>query len=155
VRLDAFRALMVAFVSLREQLSRELEEERGLPLAWYEVMLFLSQEPDHRMRITDLAKAVMLSKSGLSQLVSRMQAAGLLCREAYAEDRRGVYAMLTDRGRRVFRRAAPIHLRGIQEHFGSRLSEEEARTLRQLLEKISLACVEDAWEPPPCPEAPG
>lgn len=156
-RIAAFRAVLVAYVSLRERLSRELEEERGLPLSWYEVMLFLNDAPERRMRITDLARALLLSKSGLSQLVSRMEDAGLVCREAYQRDRRGVFATLTDQGRRVFRRAAPIHLRGIQQHFGSRLTVDEARTLQEILGKVSLYPVVgfpgDDRETPPCPQA--
>lgn len=135
---------MIAFLTLRDQLGRELEEERGIPLSWYEVMLLLHNAPDGRIRITDLAHSLVLSKSGLSQLVSRMQAEGLLCREAYAEDRRGVFAALTDRGRRVFRRAAVIHLRGIEEHFGSHLTIEDARTLQAILAKVAPVSIEEA-----------
>lgn len=134
---------MVAFLTLRDQLGRELEEERGIPLSWYEVMLLLNNTPDGRMRITDLAHALVLSKSGLSQLVSRMQAEGLLCREAYTADRRGVFATLTDRGRRVFRRAAVIHLRGIEEHFASHLSLEDARMLQVILAKVAPVPIEE------------
>lgn len=142
-RLAAWRALLVAFHTLRERLGRELEEERDLPLSWYEVMLVLNGAPDRRMRITDLAHAVFLSKSGLSQLVSRMEAEGLVCREAYAVDRRGVFATLTDRGRRVFRRAAPVHLRGVQEHFGANLTPAEARMLQDILAKVSPPPLDD------------
>lgn len=136
-QLAAFRALMGAFATVRERLDRELVVERGLPLAWYDVLLLLHQAPGRRLRMRDLAQRAFFSKSGLSQLVSRMEAAGLVAREECPSDRRGTFAVLTPRGRRAYLRATAVHFRGIREHFGEHLSSEEARTLRCLLERVS------------------
>jgi DNA-binding MarR family transcriptional regulator len=72
----------------------------------------------------ELSASVLLSKSGLSRLVDRMVAAGLVRRERCQDDRRGWFAVLTDQGRSALRRAAPVHLRGIQEHFNGHLEPE-------------------------------
>jgi DNA-binding MarR family transcriptional regulator len=87
----------------------------------------------------ELADAVLLSRSGLTRLVDRMEAAGLVCREAHASDRRGANAVLTAAGRAALRRAAPVHLRGIEAHFARHLSDAEVETLRAALGRVSGA----------------
>jgi DNA-binding MarR family transcriptional regulator len=135
--LAAWRALVGAFTTLRERLDRDLVAERGLPLAWYDVMYLLYGAPGRRLRMQELARGAFFSKSGLSQLVSRMEAAGLVVREECPSDRRGTFAVLTPHGRRTYLHATAVHFRGIREHFGEHLSSDEAHTLRCLLERIS------------------
>lgn len=153
-RLAAWRALLAATTWTHQRLDRELVAERGMPLAWYEVLLHLWNAPGRRLRIQELASRALFSKSGLSQLVSRMEAAGLVVREECPSDRRGTNAVLTPAGRRAFSRAARVHLRGIQEHFGRHLTDEQVESLRSLLEPLLAArCREKADEGPPA-EAP-
>jgi DNA-binding MarR family transcriptional regulator len=96
---------------------------------------------------------VLLSKSGLSRLVDRMVDAGLVRRERCQDDRRGWFAVLTDQGRSDLRRAAPVHLRGIQEHFARHLRPEEVEVLTAALSRVvaaaraSVGSEEDAAEP--------
>jgi DNA-binding MarR family transcriptional regulator len=137
--LAAWRSLLQAHAALTELLERELVTERGLPLSRYEVLLYLAESPDGRLRMQELAEQVLLSKSGLTRLVDRMEAAGLVRRERCPDDRRGAYAVLTDHGRAVLRRAAPVHLRGIQEHFGRHVGEDEARALSGALGRVAAA----------------
>lgn len=137
--LAAWRSLLQAHAALTELLERELVTERGLPLSRYEVLLYLAESPDGRLRMQELAEQVLLSKSGLTRLVDRMEAAGLVRRERCPDDRRGAYAVLTDHGRAVLRRAAPVHLRGIQEHFGRHVGEDEARALSGALGRVVAA----------------
>src|SRR4029450_7725563 len=115
---------------LREE---ELVAERGLPLSRYDVLLNLAEAPGGRLRMQELSASVLLSKSGLSRLVDRMVEAGLVRRERCEDDRRGWFAVLTDQGRSALRRAAPVHLRGIQEHFVCHLEPEEAPVLATAL----------------------
>jgi DNA-binding MarR family transcriptional regulator len=136
-RLDAWRAFLRAHAVLTDTLDRELQSERGLPLAWYDVLLSLSEADDGRLRMRDLADRVMLSRSGLTRLVDRMAAASLVSRRPDPDDRRGTLACITDEGMRTLRRAAPVHLRGVHEHFARYLRDDEVPVLREALERIS------------------
>lgn len=135
-QLAAFRSLLAAYAGLRALLEQELEAEREMPLGWYEVLLLLHGAPSNRLRVQDLARRAFFSKSGLSQLVTRMVDAGLVARERCPGDGRGVLVALTARGRRSYLHASAVHLRGIQEHFGQYLSDADARALRRLLDQV-------------------
>jgi DNA-binding MarR family transcriptional regulator len=87
----------------------------------------------------DLAQAVLLSKSGLSRLVDRMEEAGLVSRRPCEEDGRGFYVDLTDAGIARLHEAAPVHVRGIIEHFTQLLEQEEAAVLAASLDRIASA----------------
>jgi DNA-binding MarR family transcriptional regulator len=137
--LTAWRSLLEAHAAVTDLLERELERERGLALSKFEVLLKLADAPGGRMRMLELAESVLLSKSGLSRLIDRMEEAGLVRREGCPPDRRGKFAVLTDEGRRVLRRAVPVHLRGIEEHFARHLDGEEARVLARLLDRVNAA----------------
>jgi DNA-binding MarR family transcriptional regulator len=117
-------------------LEEEMETEHGLSLRWYEVLLHLSRAPSGRMRMQDLADLALQSKSGLTRVVDRMEAAGLVSREVCPSDRRGVFAVITSEGRRRFRRAATLHMRGIERHFGRHLTETEPAALRSVLDRV-------------------
>jgi len=138
-QLAAWRSLLEAHAAVTELLARELEDERGLPLAWYEVLLQLATAPGGRLRMQDLAQSVLLSKSGLTRLVDRMERDGLVSRERCPSDRRGTFAVLTSKGRTAFRRAAPVHLRGIQDHFAGHLDGDEAEVLHAVLARVAGA----------------
>jgi len=81
-RLDAFVLLVTANAKLTRTLSRELEDDCGIPLTWFEVLIRLAQAPDRHLRLTDLAGSLMLSSSGTTRLVDRIEAAGLIRRVA-------------------------------------------------------------------------
>lgn len=134
--MDAWRTFLMGSRAMRALLEQELTRERGLSMAAYEVLLRLWETPDHRLRMLDLARSTQLSRNGLSQLVGRMEAAGLVERHAAPDDGRGTVCALTARGVRAFRRAAVVHVRGIQEHFASRFTDEEARQLAALLRRL-------------------
>ena len=138
-QLAAWRLLLEAHATTTELLERELVAERGLPLTRYDVLLNLAEAPGGRLRMQELSASVLLSKSGLSRLVDRMVDAGLVRRERCQDDRRGWFAVLTDQGRSALRRAAPVHLRGIHEHFASQLSPEEVEVLTAALSRVVAA----------------
>ena len=137
-RIAVWRSFLRAHASLTGRLEQELQSERDLPLAWYDVLLNL-HEAGGSQRMQELARSVLLSKSGLTRLVDRMEAAGLLRREQSPSDRRGTLAVLTPEGKAALRRAAPVHLRGIEEHFARHLSDEEVVVLQRALDRVVAA----------------
>jgi DNA-binding MarR family transcriptional regulator len=138
-REEAWRAFITAYAVAIEGIERGLAEEGLPPLGWYDVLLELSGAPGRRLRMRELARAVVLSRSGLTRLVDRMEGAGLLCREPTPDDRRGSFAVLTEEGARLRRRMWPVYARGIAEHFGRHLEDEEARVLGGALRRVSAA----------------
>ena len=135
--LGAWRGLLRVHAGMTKALDAELVREHGLPLSSYEVLLFLADAPDGRLRMSELADGVLLSRSGLTRLVDRMERDGLLRRERCEDDARGYYAIITDAGRELFQRARATHLDGVRELFLSRLSAAELRTLAELWERVS------------------
>ncbi len=138
-RLAAWIALLDTHRQLTVRLEAELERGAGLSLAEYEVLYRLSQASSQRLRLNELTPHTRMTKSGVSRLVDRMQHSGLISTERCPSDRRGAFAVLTTEGRAVFRRAATLHLRGVQDHFGRHLDDEEAAALRTTLERLRAA----------------
>ena len=137
--LQAWQAFLSAHSVVVAQLERELREEQDLPLSVYEVLLWLRRAPARRLRMHELADSVLLTPSGLTRVVDRMEQQALVRRHQAEGDRRGRYVELTDQGLARLREASPVHLRGIQEHFASHLTAEEGASLRRALEKVSRA----------------
>lgn len=137
-RLAAWRSFLHGHLVLTGVLEREMEAETGLPLTWYDVLLNLN-EAGGRLRMQELARSIVLSKSGLTRLVDRMVGAGYVCREPAEGDRRGLMAVLTPEGKEALRRAAPVHVRGIEEHFGRHVSDEEAAVVRDVFDRVRAA----------------
>ena len=138
-RIEPWRLFLQAHSALIDALEHDLREELDLPLSWYEVLLRLAAGPDGRLRMTDLAESLLLSKSGVTRLVDRMEAAHLVERGVCSFDRRGSFAVITARGRALYRKAAPIHLRGVESLFLSRLNAAERRAFSTGLRKVLAA----------------
>src|SRR5207237_9599091 len=132
----ARRALLATHAALVARLPEELQDEKDLPLPWYEVLLFLNGASDGRLRMGELAGSLLLTPSGVTRLVDRMEAAGLVCREQCPSDRRGWNAVITPAGRARLRSAAPVHMRGIERHFGRHLSDQEADLIADVLGQV-------------------
>lgn len=138
-QLAAWRAFLEAHAYVTELLGRELRAEQQLPLSWYDVLIHLREADDHRLRMQQLADRVLLSKSGLTRLIDRMEHAGLVRREACPSDRRGTFAELTGKGLTALRQSAPTHIRGIREHFTSLLTDEEALVIETVMDRIAAS----------------
>src|SRR6185369_6393201 len=136
LRLNAWRAFIRTHALLIEQMDGELAEAKQIPLNWYDVLVELAAAPDYRLRMNELARKVVLSRSGLTRLVDRLEEAGLLSRESDRTDRRGAYAVLTERGLAALRQAWPAYAAGIVRHFTSHLSDEEARLLTAIFARM-------------------
>ncbi len=135
--LEAWRRFLRAHAVVSRVLARELEESCGLPLPEYDVLVTLAQAEGGRLRMQELADAVVFSRSGLTRLVDRMGRDGLVTRERCRDDGRGTYAVITAAGRRRLRQAAGVHLRGVGEHFAQHLTKTEAATLARALGAVS------------------
>lgn len=138
-QLEAWKTFLEAHARAIDVLTRELKAAEGLPLTWYDVLVQLYEAPERRLRMQELADAVLLSKSGITRLVDRMERDGLVSRRRCADDRRGTFAELTDAGHQRLRATAPAHLEGVQRYFTSLLDDEEARTLTTLLGRVVQA----------------
>ncbi len=134
--LGAWRTFLRAHSQITRKLEAELLAEHDLALPSYEVLLHLAEAPSRRLRMTELADRVLLSRSGLTRLVDRLEREGLVERAACPNDARGTHAVLTDAGLVRLRQAAPTHLRGVAEHVTGRLTAAEVGQLRTLMGKL-------------------
>jgi DNA-binding MarR family transcriptional regulator len=143
VHLQAWHALLRAQAGVAGNLERELMAAEGLPLAWFEVLLVLDQAPDGAVRLQRLMDTVLMTKSGVSRLVDRMEIAGLVSRSGCPSDRRGAYAVITALGREKLHRATPIHAGGIDRFLAQVLDTEQATRLRDALSAVADALGSD------------
>ena len=134
--LAAWRGMLRAHAALTRALDAELAREHDLPLSSYEVLLFLADSESGRMRMSELADSVLLSRSGLTRLVDRLERQGLLRRERCESDARGLFAEITPEGRELFDAARVTHLDGVRKLFLSRYSRDELKTLAALWAKL-------------------
>jgi DNA-binding MarR family transcriptional regulator len=135
-RLDVWRTFLHAHAQVRRQLERELQAEQAMGLGEYEVLLVLAYSDERRMRMSELAEALTLSRSGATRLVDRLEAADLVARVSCETDRRGQWAQLTEAGYERLRAASPTHLRGVAEHFLERIPPAELEALRTILDRV-------------------
>jgi len=135
-RVGVWRSFLRAHAVVTRELSRELEDEASLPLAFYDVLLTLAQATGRRLRMAQLADRVALSRSGLTRLVDRLQREGLVRREPSPDDARGMFTVITVEGLRRLREAVPIHLAGVQRHWLAHFDDDELRVLGGLMSRL-------------------
>lgn len=128
--------MLRAHASLVRTLDAELARNHDLPLSSYEVLLYLNDADGGRMRMSDLADSVLLSRSGLTRLVDRLERDGLLKRERCESDQRGLFAEITADGRRVFAAARQTHLDGVRRLFLDRFERDELKALGAFWKKL-------------------
>jgi len=137
VELRAWQAFLHAHQRVIRRLDAELRAEHQLSMAEYDVLLRLARAKEPRLRMTELARRVMMSPSGLTRVVDRLVQRGLVHRERTDGDARVMLAHLTDDGRDALRRAAKTHVRGIREHFTDQLSRSQLRDVAVALERLA------------------
>jgi len=142
----AFHALIRAHARVVRMLEAELETEQGLSLPAYEVLAHLSEAPDRRRRMTELASFAILTPSGLTRLVDKLVRDGLVERQRCGTDARVVYAALTEAGFTRLVAAYPTHLRGVREHLVDRLSSDQLDAIAQALGPFTTDCDEPAGD---------
>ena len=137
--LQAWVAFLTAHARVVPEVSDALEAACGVPLSWFDVLHQLRRSPGGRRRMHELAAAVLLSKSGLTRLVDRIEEAGLVARAAVPGDRRSLHVELTPAGRRLALQARDVVRGLVDERFAARLSGEELATLRDALGRVARA----------------
>jgi DNA-binding MarR family transcriptional regulator len=134
--LGAWRGLLRVHSSLIRQLDADLTAAHGLPLRSYEVLLVLEDAPQQRLRMTDLSRSTLLSASGVSRLVDRLEADGYVERLRCSSDGRGYFAVLTDAGHAKLREARATHLAGVRRLFLQHFDDQELVRLAACWERV-------------------
>lgn len=134
--MTAWRLFLTTHAQITRRLEAELVAEENLTLASYDALVQLAEAPGRRLRMTELADAVLLSGSGLTRLIDRLVRAGLVTRQPCENDARGTHAVLTPAGLDRLRHAARVPLRGIEQHMTSRLNDDELGQLTALLTRL-------------------
>src|SRR5688500_10882215 len=132
-----WRAYLTASRALMEALDRELQRDAGMPHAYYEILVRLSETPQRQLRMSELAEATGSSRSRLSHAAARLEAAGWIRREECPTDRRGQIAVLTDEGFATLAAAAPGHVEGVRRHLFDALSPAQVDQLRRISETLA------------------
>lgn len=143
VHLDAWRALLNVHAGVVERVEHALREAELPPLTWYDVLWALRRAPQRRLRMSELAEAVTLSRGGLTKLVDRLEADGLLRREACVTDRRGYHAVLTPRGQALLRRMWPVYADVLKDVFVPVLGEDEAAGIAASLGRVGESRIDE------------
>jgi len=134
---DAWAAFLESHAFVMRRLAAELEAEEGLSLADFDALIQLAIAPDRRRRMSDLADAVLLSRSGVSRMVDRLVAAGLVERRMCPSDARGAEATLTPAGEARLRKAAETHFRGVAEHFVNVMPADDRDAVTRALRAVA------------------
>ena len=132
---QAWRATVHLSQMLLRQLDRDLTEY-GLSGHDYEILVELSEAPEHRMRMTDLADATSQSRSRLSHQITRMEKRSLVRRDECEGDKRGTFAVLTSGGMAAIERSAPSHVENVRRHFVDRLTPRQLEEIRVAFQPI-------------------
>jgi DNA-binding MarR family transcriptional regulator len=136
VELGAWRGLLRVHAALVRDLDAELVAAHDLPLSSYDVLIYLQSAPGRRLRMAELADSVLLSRSGVTRLVDRLERDGLIARDTCVDDGRGCYAVLTDAGEALLARARPTHLQGVRDRFLAHFADDELRQLAEYWERV-------------------
>jgi DNA-binding MarR family transcriptional regulator len=136
---DAWAGLLSTHARLERGLDREMLDAEGISVSAYEVLLRLAYGPGKRMRMRDIADSLLLSRSGLTGIVSELERRGYVTRERAADDGRGIEAALTRTGQAAFRRAQRVHLAGVRARFLRHLSDQQLQQLADAWAAIGTA----------------
>jgi DNA-binding MarR family transcriptional regulator len=134
--LAAWKGMLAAHSRLLARLDSELERDHGLPLTSYEVLMYLGDADGERLRMGELADRLLLSRSGITRLVDRLERQGLIARERCERDGRGLFARLTPEGQEKLAAVRPAHLAGVRRHFISRLAPRELEQLGAIWRRL-------------------
>ena len=136
LELAAWRGMLQIHARMTRALDAQMRREHALPVSSYEVLMFLADAPGHRLRMSEIAERVLLSRSGLTRLVDRLEELGYVTRCSVETDGRGAYAELTEAGLAKLRAARRTHLEGVREYFLERLSADEQKALGELWARL-------------------
>lgn len=138
-RLRAWGVFLLAQAALLRTLEAELVDDQALSLKEYDTLVQLAIPEDRRLRMGELADQLTISRSGVTRLVDRLEAQGLVRRSTCAPDGRGAYAELTLAGLERLRSAVPAHLRHVQQHFFSVLDGHDLAVIEDAMRRVAEA----------------
>lgn len=133
----AWRAYMASTQLVSDALDRQLQRDANMPHAYYSLLVWLSETPDRRMRMTELAERSKITRSRLSHAIARLEENGWVRRESCPSDRRGQLAVLTDEGFAALAAAAPGHVEAVRGAIFDRLSPEQTQQLGEICRIIA------------------
>jgi DNA-binding MarR family transcriptional regulator len=139
----AWRSFLDAISLLNGQVEAQLQGDSSLSHADYEILVRLSEAPDRALRMSELADRTLFSRSRLSHAVGRLERAGLVRREPFPDDRRGLCAVLTDLGLRTLESAAPGHVETVRRYLFDALSPEQIEQLAAIAQAVIAATAQD------------
>ena len=142
-RLAPWRSFLLAHARVSRRLDEELRAEHDVSFAEYDALLTIAQSPGRRIRMGLLAEEVLLSKSGVTRLIDRLVADGLVVRDQCVTDARGAEAVLTDKGLERLRRASRTHLRGIERHFFEVVEAADLGAIRRAMVDVAEHAEQD------------
>lgn len=137
--LAAWRGMLKVHATVTHELDAQMRSEHGLSVSAYEVLMFLADAPERRLRMAEIAERVLLSRSGCTRLVDRLVELGYVSRCAADEDGRGLFAQLTEAGVEKAAAARRTHLEGVRAFFLSRLGAKDQRALGEIWERLLSA----------------
>lgn len=140
----AWRSYLVAATRVEDALDRDLQVAFGRSLAEYEVLVHISEAPDRRRRMADLAEHALQSRSRLTHTVERLEREGIVARLPCEDDRRGTWAVLTDAGGALLEEMAPVHVASVRRRLLDPLDRDDVRALGAALAKVVAALGEPA-----------
>ncbi|MFD9706035.1 MarR family winged helix-turn-helix transcriptional regulator [Lentzea sp. NPDC059081] len=133
---NAWHHFVQAYHLLERQIEQQLQRDAGLSHAQYNVLVVLSEEPRNRMRMTELARRVVVSKSSLTYQIGKLEKAGLVRREPHESDERGILAVLTDAGKVLLRTTAPGHVLTVREYLIDLFTSEQLVQLGEFMKLV-------------------
>ncbi|MFD8812834.1 MarR family winged helix-turn-helix transcriptional regulator [Streptomyces sp. NPDC059627] len=145
----AWRAYMAATNLLEDAIDRQLQQDAGMPHLYYGILANLSEEPERKLRMTDLAQKAKITRSRLTYAVTRLEKDGLVRREDCQWDKRSSFAILTDEGMAVLERTAPGHVETVRAAVFDHLSDEQVEQLEEISSVIARALEGDESAPLP------
>ena len=146
-----WRAFLEATRRLEEQLDRELQQDAGIPLAYYTILAMLSEAPERTLRMSELAQRTWSSRSRLSHAVDRLEDKGWITRRSCPSDKRGSFAQLTNAGLMALEAAAPGHVAGVRRHMFDQLTPSQVDALGVISQTVAQRLAESAAN---CPTEP-
>lgn len=139
----SWRAYLVGTTLLMDRLDRDLRELHDLSMPEYEILVRLSEAPDHRMRMAQLAGSISHSRSRVTHTVARLEKDGLVTRSACASDGRGVEAVLTDEGLKRLEAAAPTHVEGVRQFLVDLAGAEDFAAVGRVFNAVADELIEN------------
>jgi DNA-binding MarR family transcriptional regulator len=134
--LAAWRLFLESSQALFDILDAEIQQQSGISLRWYDVLVHLEEAPESRLRMSELARQIVTSTSGLTRVVDGMERAGLVRRERPASDRRAIEVVPTAKGMDLLDAARPLHRDALRRHFTRHLTTQDVKAMTRALTKV-------------------